>query len=72
MFAKGTDIARRAGPAQRLLSVQYVDGAFAVTTKGYGHGVGLSQWGQKYGALGRSFSEILAAYFPGTALEVLG
>lgn len=73
VFAKGTDVRAALGLRSACFTVQYADGAFAVTTKGYGHGVGLSQWGAKNMALtGKSFSEILAAYFPGTALEVLG
>ncbi len=44
-------------------------GEFTFTTKGYGHGVGMSQWGAKAMALeGSSWQEILAHYFPGTQL----
>ncbi|MEX2293023.1 MAG: SpoIID/LytB domain-containing protein [Acidimicrobiales bacterium] len=36
---------------------------------GYGHGVGLSQWGAEYLArTGRTASEILATFYPGTSL----
>lgn len=39
-------------------------------TVGYGHGVGLSQYGARYLALaGQSCAEILAHYYPGTLLE---
>lgn len=73
VFAKGTDLRAALGLRSACFTVQYAEGAFAVTTKGYGHGVGLSQWGAKNLALtGKSFEEILAAYFPGTALQVLG
>ena len=38
-------------------------------TKGYGHGVGLSQWGAKALAeQGWTYEAILAHYFPGTQL----
>ncbi len=43
----------------------------AVTMKGhgYGHGVGMSQYGAQGGALaGRSFQQILSHYYPGTTL----
>ena len=41
-----------------------------VLTVGYGHGVGLSQYGARYLALaGQSCAEILAHYYPGTLLE---
>lgn len=39
-------------------------------TVGYGHGVGLSQYGARYFALaGQSCQEILSHYYPGTLLE---
>ncbi len=42
---------------------------FAVTTHGYGHGVGLSQYGANALALtGKTYQEILAVYYPGTTL----
>lgn len=44
-------------------------GEFTFTTHGYGHGVGLSQWGAKAMAEeGKSWQEILAHYFPGTEI----
>ena len=49
-------------------SVAYDAGknAFRFTTRGYGHGVGLSQYGAKAMAgQGKSWREILAWYFPG-------
>ena len=40
-----------------------------ITTKGYGHGVGLSQWGAKALAeQGWTYEAILTHYFPGTQL----
>lgn len=37
---------------------------------GYGHGVGLCQWGAKQRALdGFDYREILSYYYPGTRLE---
>ncbi len=40
---------------------------FVVTTKGYGHGVGLSQYGANAMALeGKNHEEILMHYYPGT------
>ena len=42
------------------------ENAFAFTTRGYGHGVGLSQYGAKAMAeQGKSWREILEWYFPG-------
>lgn len=43
---------------------------FAFTTRGYGHGVGMSQYGAHAMALtGKTYEQILAWYFPGTALS---
>ena len=42
---------------------------FEITTRGYGHGVGLSQYGANAFALtGKSYQEILSLYYPGTTL----
>lgn len=42
---------------------------FTVVTRGYGHGVGLSQYGANAMALtGTPYTEILAHYYPGTQL----
>ncbi len=44
-------------------------GSFTFTTKGYGHGVGMSQYGANAMAKdGASFQEILAHYYVGTTL----
>lgn len=50
-----------------------VDGGTAFFSgAGYGHGVGLCQWGAKQRALdGFSYSEILSYYYPGTDLRTL-
>ncbi len=49
--------------------VFYEDGQFSVATKGYGHGVGLSQFGaNQLSQQGKKFDEILMHYFPGTEL----
>ncbi len=42
---------------------------FVLTGGGWGHGVGMSQWGAYGQAVqGRSFEQILATYYPGTVL----
>ncbi|MEG1153615.1 MAG: stage II sporulation protein D [Ruthenibacterium sp.] len=42
---------------------------FVVTTHGYGHGVGLSQYGANaMASAGKTHAEILAHYYPGTVL----
>lgn len=43
-----------------------------ITTKGYGHRVGMSQYGADAMAVsGKTYDEILSHYYPGTALEKL-
>lgn len=51
-------------------TVAYSDGAFTLTTRGYGHGVGLSQYGAKAMAEGGAdWREILTYYFPGCTIS---
>ncbi len=50
--------------------INFSDGVFAFTVKGYGHGVGMSQTGADYMAKqGSSYEEILAHYYPNTTLQ---
>ncbi|WP_294499532.1 SpoIID/LytB domain-containing protein [uncultured Gemmiger sp.] len=50
-------------------AIAWQDGQFVITTRGYGHGVGLSQAGARaMAAGGSSWREILAYYFPGTEI----
>lgn len=47
--------------------------AFIFTVRGYGHGVGMSQWGAiGYARAGWNYSQILAHYYPGTTLVTVG
>ena len=59
------------GSGGAAASPAVVGGAvFVLTGSGYGHGVGLSQYGARAQALaGRSFNEILDFYYPGAALQ---
>ena len=58
----------------RVLGWQYrLPARFVFTGKGYGHGVGMSQWGAQGMALGgRSAEEILKHYYLGIDLTSLG
>lgn len=48
------------------------DGVFVFTVTGFGHGVGMSQYGAEVMAQqGKDFREILAHYYPGTELQTL-
>lgn len=54
------------------MEIEYTDGEFVFTVRGYGHGVGLSQYGADYYARqGYSWQEIIEHYYPGTQLEKL-
>jgi stage II sporulation protein D len=68
---KGTTLRSALSLRSACFSVQYADGTFQITTRGYGHGVGLSQWGAKALAeQGQTHAEILAHYFPSSVLGV--
>ena len=65
----GTALRRVLGLRSTCFTVQYQSGNFSFTTRGYGHGVGLSQWGAKAMAeQGAGYADILAHYYPGTQL----
>ncbi len=50
-------------------TLECVEGGFRFTVIGHGHGVGMSQYGAQVMALsGADYREILAHYYPGTAL----
>ena len=65
----GPALRRALGLRSACFSIRYADGSFSITTRGYGHGVGLSQWGAKAMAeQGASWQEILGHYFPNTEI----
>ncbi|MCX7694613.1 MAG: SpoIID/LytB domain-containing protein [Caloramator sp.] len=48
------------------------DNTYIFSGKGYGHGIGLSQWGAEYRArAGQNYIDILNFYYPGTQLYSL-
>lgn len=50
--------------------VEYTDGTFRFTVRGYGHGVGMSQYGAHYMAMqGSGYREILTHYYTGCSVE---
>lgn len=62
----GTALRGALGLRSACFSIDYRDSAFTFTTRGYGHGVGLSQYGAKAMAEGgANWREILTYYFPG-------
>ena len=68
-IVSGTALRRVLGLRSTCFTVQYQSGNFSFTTRGYGHGVGLSQWGAKAMAeQGAGYADILAHYYPETQL----
>lgn len=60
------------GLPSTAFSIGTENGQITVTTRGYGHRVGMSQYGADAMAVtGKSYREILAYYYPGTELEDL-
>ena len=51
-------------------NVTYADGVYTFSVKGYGHGVGMSQYGADwYAKQGCTYEEIIEHYYPGTEIE---
>ena len=66
----GTALRRALGLRSTCFTVRHQSGNFNFTTHGYGHGVGMSQWGAKTMAeQGEDYAAILAHYYPGTTLQ---
>ena len=67
---QGTALRKALGLRSTCFTVVWQSGTFSFTTKGYGHGVGMSQWGAKALAeQGADYRAILAHYYPGTELR---
>lgn len=66
----GPDFRTAAGlNSHHLLAIRRVAGAFEVDGAGWGHGVGMCQWGAyEMGKRGLGEVDILRLYYPGTAL----
>ncbi len=63
----GQDIRRIFGLKSANFDINVTENAVLFTVRGYGHGVGMSQFGAKVLAEnGKTYKEILAHYYPGT------
>jgi stage II sporulation protein D len=70
---KGTAMRTMFGLRSTAFTLEYRDGSFVFTTTGYGHGVGMSQYGAHVmAARGKTFDEILRAYYTGVGIEHRG
>lgn len=66
---EGTELRRLFSLRSTAFSLVYTDGVFRFTVTGYGHGVGMSQYGANVMARqGETYTGILAHYYPGTVL----
>lgn len=69
---KGTDIRRIFGLRSHNYTLGYEDGNFVFDVVGYGHGVGMSQWGAKfYADEGKNYRDILRIYYKGISFSTL-
>lgn len=69
----GTQLRSLLGLRSTAFTVLTEDGEITITTKGFGHRVGMSQYGADAMAVtGSGFREILERYYPGTTLTKLG
>ncbi|MBQ7045574.1 MAG: stage II sporulation protein D [Clostridia bacterium] len=67
---KGTDIRKALGLKSATFYVSFSDDTFTFSVYGYGHGVGMSQYGANCMALkGYTYKEILDHYYPGCTLK---
>ena len=67
----GLDFRTALGLRSSCFTVTHDDKGFHITTKGYGHGAGLSQYGADFMARqGSTYAEILSHYYQGTELCV--
>lgn len=70
---QGTKLRQLLGLRSTAFTVSAEGETITITTKGFGHRVGMSQYGaDAMAATGSTYDEILAHYYPGTALERLG
>ncbi|SEN63007.1 stage II sporulation protein D [Paenibacillus sp. OV219] len=66
----GKEIREKIGLASSQFNWAIIGDQVRITTFGYGHGVGMSQWGANGMAMeGRTASQILTHYYTGTKLE---
>ena len=66
---KGSDMRSIFGLNSTNFTILYADGMIKIKTRGYGHGVGMSQYGARAMALeGKNYEEILKSYYTGVTL----
>ena len=69
VMIKGTRLRELFSLRSTSFELEYLSGKFVFTVRGYGHGVGMSQYGAELMAgNGADYTQILAHYYPGTVL----
>ena len=69
----GSEVRQVLGLNSANFKVRVEEGDLVFSTIGYGHGVGLSQYGARYMAIaGERYDQILRHYYPGTELQLQG
>lgn len=67
----GSTLASIFGIKSTAMDISYTDNIFTFTSYGWGHGVGMSQWGAcMYAKNGWTYDQILSHYYINTGLEV--
>ena len=67
----GKVIAGLFGLRSNAFDISYSDGTFTFTSYGWGHGVGMSQWGAcMYARNGYTYDQILTHYYVGTSVSL--
>ena len=68
----GTQLRRLLSLPSTAMTITATGDTITIVTKGYGHRVGMSQYGaDAMAATGKTYPEILAYYYPGTQLELI-
>ena len=68
---KGTELRKLLGIRSTDMTISAVGEHIIVTTRGFGHRVGMSQYGAEAMAVsGSKYDEILSHYYQGTTLEL--
>lgn len=67
---KASDLSSKLGLRSTFFTLEQIGSTIHMTTKGYGHGVGMSQYGAQAMALsGSHYDEILKHYYQGVKIE---
>ena len=67
---EGTKLRSLLGLRSTAFSVTVSNNEIVITTRGFGHRVGMSQYGaQAMAQSGKEYREILAHYYPGTVID---